>query len=101
MRKITEQAAAAFMAGRNWKSGNTRTECEADVTTMYLHDNAIARLHHAGPYVGQIQVTLAGWPTVTTRERLNGIPGVDVYQRNHEQYINGEPMPTSEWVEVG
>jgi hypothetical protein len=65
MRKVTREVTDAFFNRRPRKCGNTRT----DGTTIWLHGNAIAR--HADN--GDIEITLAGWDTVTTRERLNGV----------------------------
>ena len=65
MRKVTKEIADAFCNRRSRKCGNTRT----DGTTIWLFGNPIAR--HAEN--GEIEITLAGWDTVTTRERLNGV----------------------------
>ena len=65
MRKVTREITDAFFERRPRKCGNTRT----DGTTIWLHGNAIAR--HANN--GDIEITLAGWDTATTRERLHGI----------------------------
>lgn len=90
MRKITREAGAAFLARRAFKSGNTKT----DGTTLYLHGNAIARWINADTY----EVTLAGWPSATTRERLNYLPGVSAYQRKGEQILNGGKWGSREWI---
>lgn len=60
--------------------GNTHT----DGNTLFLHGNAIARHTERG-----LEITMAGWETVTTRERLNGLAGVSVSQSKGEQYLNG------------
>ena len=82
MRKITKEIVAAFMNHKTKCIGNSYT----DGTILYLHGNAIAR-HRCD---GGIEVTTAGWNTVTTRERLNGLPGVKAYVRDHQLYLNGE-----------
>lgn len=64
MRKVTSDIANAFIAGKAKKCGNTETDGE----TVYLHGNVIAQKTQAG-----LMLTLAYWPTTTTRERLNGI----------------------------
>lgn len=92
MPKITREAGAAFLARRKFKSSNTET----DGTTLYLHGNAIARW--ISPEV--FEVTLAGWPSNTTHERLNYLPGVRVYQRKGEQILNGAPWDSREWVAI-
>ena len=65
MRKVTREIADAFCNRRPRKCGNTRT----DGTTIWLHGNPIVR--HADN--GEIEITLAGWDTVITRERINGV----------------------------
>ena len=86
MRKITQQAMAAFMGGKNFSQSNTRVEVEEESVYLILHGHKIAQWV---TNTGDLYVTLAGWPTPTTRERLNGIPGVIVTQRNYDQYLNG------------
>ena len=83
MRKITDTIVSAFMRGDSKTVGNTRT----DGDTIYLHDNAIAWRDGR-----DVVITLAGWGTVTTRERLNGLldviaPHLGIVQRNHEQFV--------------
>ena len=90
MRKVTEQAVAAFMNGYNFKSGNTEVRDSA----MYLHGNKIAEWRD-----GELWITNAGWPSNTTKERLNGIPGVSIQQKNWEWYLNGYHW-TGYWVKI-
>jgi len=117
MRKITYDAARAFLDGKSLTIGNTHT----DGTNLYLHGNMIATTgkDHPGGLLyssparlgqgwkfgpvknGELKITLAGWPTVTTRERLNGVlelAGIKyrLYQKNHEQYYG--PMS---WEKIG
>lgn len=77
MRKITKEIVAAFMNREEKRIGNSHTRGEF----LYLHGNAIACLNPDG----RIEVTTAGWNTPTTRERLNGLPGVRVYVRDHQR----------------
>lgn len=65
-RKITKEIATAWISRRPLKRGNTRT----DGRSVWLHGNLIA-WREAEPLTWCF--TLAGWPTVTTRERLNGL----------------------------
>lgn len=83
MRKITQKIVAAFLARQKARQGNTST----DGTNLYLHGNLIA--YHIGDEEGGIRITTAGWPTRTTFERLNAIPGVSVYQKKRQTYLNG------------
>ena len=67
MRKVTEQIAKAFKKGVNKTIGNTATLDGA----VFLHGNKIAKIED-----GALLMSLAGWNTPTTRERLNGIADV-------------------------
>lgn len=73
-RKITEDAVAAFLAPTpyDFNRDNTSVHVVADefalFAVMRLHGNTIAT--RSGDTV---TLTDAGWRTVTTRERLNGI----------------------------
>lgn len=92
MRKVTQLTCGAFEAGRACTLGNTHT----DGTTLFLHGNAIARRTPQG-----LEITMAGWETVTTRERLSGLTGVSVSQRKGEQYLNGKKWENcNEWTNV-
>ena len=37
-----------------------------------------------------IQSTNCGWFSNTTKERLNGLPNVNIYQKNFEWFLNGK-----------
>jgi hypothetical protein len=63
MRKESLKIARAFAAGVAASAARTRTDGQA----VYLHDNLIAQRGTDG----SIWVTLAGWGTVTTRDRVN------------------------------
>ena len=129
MRKITRLAACAFIEGRSFRKDNTsvtvseyhikfegRTKEEVLATherygttihnqRMYLHGNLIAENTNAKG----LRITLAGWPTNTTRERLNGLltelgKREGVWQRNHEQYYGTHEdnieIDSNEWITV-
>ena len=80
MRQITRQACQAFENGENFYLSNTRVENNA----MYLWGNKIAFKQD-----GKLFVSLCGYNTNTTRERLNGLTGVSVCSKNFTPYING------------
>ena len=105
MRQITYDAARAFIDGKPLTLGNTctyaaeRGQYEAqrlveDHFFLYLFGNRIAtKIPTKLPAkVGHIfKLTLAGWPTTTTRERLNGVLELigakhRLYQKNYYQY---------------
>ena len=90
-RKVTTQVVAAFLSRTACSVGNTHT----DGNTLYLHGNAIAE-HRTR---GTIRVTLSGWNTTTTRERLSGLPGVSVRTRKGQAYLNGTPWG-GQWTTI-
>ena len=83
MRKESKIIAQAFLNRESARGKNTAT----DGQEILLFGNRIA--WHRDE---EIAVTLAGWGTVTTWERLNTlfrVAGIDagVFQRDHVQYI--------------
>lgn len=74
MKRTTEQVGKAFLQGKRCKVNNTST----DGANVYLFGNLIARRMPDGT----VQVRNAGHPTITTRDRLNGLArlmGSDLY----------------------
>ncbi len=69
MRKITEQAGKALLNHEHYSLANTRTQQFKANTSLYLHDNLIAVKF----IDGDLRLSLAGYNTTTTKERLNGI----------------------------
>ena len=37
-----------------------------------------------------LEITDAGLPTVTTKDRLNALPGVSINQKNGKWFLNGK-----------
>lgn len=68
-----------------------------DSVILLLHGNPIAR-YPVGAW-RDLQVCDGGWTTVTTKDRLNGIPGVSVYQRKGAWFLNGVEWDGS-WTPV-
>ena len=96
MRKITKEAVDAFINCVNYKNSNTEVlTIGPDSSMMLLHNNLIASKTPNG-----IKVSLAGWNTPTTRERLNGIPGVIIYTRKGQAYLNGNPINSDEFYTI-
>jgi hypothetical protein len=96
MRKITSKAIAAFTNARNFRDGSTVVEAFNGGVYYILHGNVIARnIDGEG-----LSINLCGWNTNTTRDRLNGIPGVSVSTRKGQAYLNGNPIPDSGWILV-
>lgn len=99
MRKITKQAIEAFNAGRNFNSSNTKVKAynngsHSGEIYLYLHGNVIAKRIN-----GTLSISNCGWFTNTTRERLNGLPGVSICQRKGQWYLNGSPWD-GEWIDI-
>jgi len=111
MRQITIDAIRAFRNGNNFKRGNTEVKTYADkewnkdlnYRELLLHGNVIADMSEDGLYIsnGGYVPTLNHWHTtsrsvdnavgsVTTKERLNGLPNVSIYQFNFKWFLNGE-----------
>ena len=70
MRKIDTIAATAFVGNRTFNGGNTTVTVENDTVTMRLHGHVIARMCRK---YNTLALTLAGYNTLTTRARLNGL----------------------------
>ena len=95
MRKITREACQAFENGRNYKKNNTQViSHNENKIRMYLHGNVIAYRGKEGTYISN-----GGWPSRTTKERLNGLTGVHIQQRNFVWYLNGVEW-NGEWFRI-
>ena len=102
MRKITSQSVDAFVNGYRFNKGNTTVSgCGADEIRVWyfkLHNNVIAKKH---VFVNELRVTDAGWQTVTTKERLNGVLdrltfGWGLFQKKGEWYLTDGDV-TVQW----
>jgi hypothetical protein len=62
--------------------------------TLYLHGNPIIQVRLDGVYI-----QTCGWNTITTRERLNGLPKVRVYSHKRQLHLNGAPWDGN-WIKV-
>ena len=91
-RKITTDAINAFMSARTFNRDNTNVEVrpfkdeKVESVILKLHGNVIARRLMGS---NTIEVCDGNWQTNTTKERLNGLPGVSVCQRKGVWYLNG------------
>ena len=86
MRKITRLAVDAFMSATPFKLSNTEVVVDETSSVLRLHGNTIAVQLHGN---GNIYITNCGWQTNVTKERLNGIPGVNISQKNFQWFLNG------------
>jgi len=85
MRKVTREIIKSWARGESRTIGNTSTDGE----TIWLHGNSIVWKTEDADVIG---LTLHGWNTVTTRERLNGVLnfygiGYRFAQRNFEPVL--------------
>ena len=81
MRQITNQITGAFLARKPAYRDNTST----DGQRLLLFGNVIAEHRPDGLYI-----TTAGWPTTTTKDRLNALPGVRVHTAKGVLMLNGK-----------
>tara|TARA_B100000886_G_C20410602_1_gene486843 strand:+ start:263 stop:598 length:336 start_codon:yes stop_codon:yes gene_type:complete len=102
MRKITQDAIRAFYNKEDFKRSNTQVRYNLNMMSavstmvMYLHGHAIAKLTR-----GQLWIRHAGYTTNTTKERLNGLNGVHIQQKNFIWYLNGvEWKDGYNWLKV-
>ena len=87
MRKITQDSINAFLNRQMFTRQNMKVRKNHRFETYYLmlHNNIIAILYEDDTLI----ITNCGWFTRTTRERLNGLPNVNIIQRNFEWFLNG------------
>lgn len=98
MRKITQQAINAFLNGKAFSLGNTSVSINHDgAVCLSLHGNLIAIRYADGKR--ETEITNASWFTSTTKERLNGIPGVRINQKKGKWYLNGKEWDGN-WIKV-
>lgn len=98
MRKITQQAIDAFMSGKEFSRDNTKVHIhqDASLAMLTLHGNIIATRNYA---IEKISITHAGWQTATTKERLNGIPGVKINQKAGKWFLNDKEWK-GDWITI-
>lgn len=84
-RKITQNAVNALMRRQAFTSDNTVVISNPEGEyVMALHGSPIARLTADG----KLLISAAGYPTHTTKERLNGLPDVSVHQKDFVWYVS-------------
>ena len=85
-RKITQEASSAFLAGRTFSKSNMKVVEEYGIWRLKLHNNTLATIDT----MGVLSISNAGWSSNTTKERLNGLPGVHIKQKNWSWYLNDQ-----------
>jgi hypothetical protein len=96
MRKITRESIDKFLSREPFKKSNMEVDECYGKFRLKLHGNTIAILDE----FNMLSISNAGWTSNTTKERLNGLPHVGIYQKNWQWYLNGNEW-NGEWTRVG
>lgn len=88
MRAITEKAVKHFLNAESFMKSNTEIRVLPNVTVMLLFGNEIAYRYNDPKKT--LSITNAGWKSNTTKERLNGLPKVNISQQKGIWYLNGK-----------
>jgi hypothetical protein len=88
MRQITNDSINAFLNARKFNRQNMSVEVLPNVTILKLHNNAIAYKYNDPEKT--LSITNCGWFSKTTKERLNGLPNVNIYQKAFKWFLNGK-----------
>lgn len=94
-RKISSAAAHSFMNHRPYKNKNTHVVVTPHGTEMRLHGNLIAK-----NVKGKVSISMAGWPTTTTKSRLNSL-GVNVRTKGGKHYLGNKEIDSKSWYTLG
>jgi hypothetical protein len=94
-------ASAAFIAGKKFKRDNTWIVINNDDGTavFYLWGNDIARQSPEQRERRVFEIRNAGYDTRTTNSRLNDLPGVNVFHKKGDLFLNNQPW-SGLWTEV-
>ena len=88
MRNITIESINAFLSAKKFKKSNMQVEVLPNVTVLKYQGNEIAYRYNNPKKT--LSITNCGWFSNTTKERLNGLPNVSIYQKNFIWYLNGK-----------
>lgn len=96
MRKIETQMLEAIKARKSVALGNTTVQylpaldtplhARIEYAKVFLHGNHIASYTYSHDKVDYNPMTLAQWPTPTTKSRLRAL-GVSVYTKQGKTYV--------------
>ena len=97
MRQITQDSINAFLCGSRFSRQNMSVDIDErnGNVQLCLHGNLIAERRADGT----LWISDAGWKTNTTKERLNGLPCVNIYQKDFTWYLNGKEW-NGNWIEI-
>jgi len=88
MRLITKKSVEAFNNVKAFKKANMEVEVLPNVTILKLHGNSIAFRYNDPKRT--LSITNCGWKSNTTKERLNGLSGVNIRQKQGKWFLNGK-----------
>ncbi len=91
-RKISSDIGKAFLNKTAKKSKNSHT----DGKSLYLHGHEIAKHGENGAVHG----TMAGWPTKTTKDRLNSISNDRFHTKKGKHYYGDKEIGERDWVQI-
>lgn len=95
MSKISDLAARFLYAPYTLKRSNTVvTQDRHGKWCIYLHGNKIAFRNE-----GKLYISDGGWETLTTKSRLNALPGVIVHTHRKQLFLNGKEW-SGNWAMV-
>ena len=106
MRIVEEDMITSILESKSAKLGTTRVAQEKDFSNIYFYGSLIAIITEKS-----VKVNNCGHLTASTKSRLNAILSKftdrQIYQKNGEWYLSGEPVnnfdcvfPNNEWVEL-
>lgn len=100
MRKIEKELREAIQNQRTFSKQNTvfTHDPNFDLWILYLHGNAIAQFKPGNTVPDSI--SLAGWPTTTTKSRLNALDGVVIHTKDFTPYLNGKEILEYGWYKL-
>tara|TARA_R110001606_G_scaffold265802_1_gene414790 strand:- start:173 stop:478 length:306 start_codon:yes stop_codon:yes gene_type:complete len=87
MKTITKESIEAFNSAKTFNKQNMSVEVLPNVTILKLHGNSIAYQYNNPERT--LSITNCGWQSNTTKERLNALNDVDIYQKKGIWYLNG------------
>jgi len=95
--KATAMGSTDYRTARKVDNNTVEWIGNDGVRHIRLHRTDILTFNHDGT----INVSMGGWPTVTTRSRINKyLPGgYSVFQRNYSQYIRYPSGETFEFFD--
>jgi hypothetical protein len=94
MKNIDSMAATAFRMKHRFTRKNTKVVVFNGEVKMYLFGNLIAKTENSATWV-----TDAGWPTKTTKNRLNGL-GADIRLSKGQLIFREKLIMNNTWIKL-